>query len=123
MAQSEPAQVLAEDDEDVDDVMMMTTWATMTGAMTVMATVAVEGHSVPATCPPLPSGLRVQRGTEGAFAPFSRHSRGRAWLESSTGQCEGRGAAQGARAADEGSHVSPEHRATLVPRWPPCWAP
>lgn len=31
MAQSEPAQVLAEDDEDVDDVMMMTTWATMTG--------------------------------------------------------------------------------------------
>lgn len=122
MARASPGEALAEDDEDVDDVVVPTALAMRTGAMTVtgrvvaVAMVAVEDRSVPATCQPLPSALGVQRGS-GNLRSVSRCSRERAWPESSAGQCEGSGAAQGVRAAEKGTGLA---RASL-PRargWP-----
>lgn len=119
MARASPGEALAEDDEDVDDVVVPTALAMRTGAMTVtgrvvaVAMVAVEDRSVPATCQPLPSALGVQRGS-GNLRSVSRCSRERAWPEPSAGQCEGSGAAQGVWAAEEGTQVSPEHGAGLL---------
>lgn len=122
MARASPGEALAEDDEDVDDVVVPTALAMRTGAMTVtgrvvaVAMVAVEDRSVPTTCQPLPSALGVQRGS-GNLRSVSRCSRERAWPESSAGQCEGSGAAQGVRAAEKGTGLA---RASL-PRargWP-----
>lgn len=122
MARASPGEALAEDDEDVDDVVVPTALAMRTGAMTVtgrvvaVAMVAVEDRSVPATCQPLPSALGVQRGS-GNLRSVSRCSRERAWPESSAGQCEGSGAAQGVRVAEKGTGLA---RASL-PRargWP-----
>lgn len=122
MARASPGEALAEDDEDVDDVVVPTALAMRTGAMTVtgrvvaVAMVAVEDRSVPATCQPLPSALGVQRGSRN-LRSVSRCSRERAWPESSAGQCEGSGAAQGVRAAEKGTGLA---RASL-PRargWP-----
>lgn len=122
MARASPGEALAEDDEDVDDVVVPTALAMRTGAMTVtgrvvaVAMVAVEDRSVPATCQPLPSALGVQRGS-GNLRSVSRCSRERAWPEPSAGQCEGSGAAQGVRAAEKGTGLA---RASL-PRargWP-----
>lgn len=119
MARASPGEALAEDDEDVDDVVVPTALAMRTGAMTVtgrvvaVAMVAVEDRSVPATCQPLPSALGVQRGSRN-LRSVSRCSRERAWPEPSAGQCEGSGAAQGVRAAEKGTQVSPEHGAGLL---------
>lgn len=122
MARASPGEALAEDDEDVDDVVVPTALAMRTGAMTVtgrvvaVAMVAVEDRSVPATCQPLPSALGVQRGSRN-LRSVSRCSRERAWPESSAGQCEGSGATQGVRAAEKGTGLA---RASL-PRargWP-----
>lgn len=130
MARASPGEALAEDDEDVDDVVVPTALAMRTGAMTVtgrvvaVAMVAVEDRSVPATCQPLPSALGVQRGS-GNLRSVSRCSRERAWPESSAGQCEGSGAVQGVWAAEKGTQVSPEHGAGLLgsptPHARPLW--
>lgn len=130
MARASPGEALAEDDEDVDDVVVPTALAMRTGAMTVtgrvvaVAMVAVEDRSVPATCQPLPSALGVQRGS-GNLRSVSRCSRERAWPEPSAGQCEGSGAAQGVWAAEKGTQVSPEHGAGLLgsptPHARPLW--
>lgn len=122
MARASPGEALAEDDEDVDDVVVPTALAMRTGAMTVtgrvvaVAMVAVEDRSVPATCQPLPSALGVQRGSRN-LRSVSRCSRERAWPEPSAGQCEGSGAVQGVWAAEKGTGLA---RASL-PRargWP-----